>query len=224
MKHAGSFVILLAIFAALNAIQAGYDPTIGRWLSRDPMNNAELRQGTNLYSYVQNDPINRIDLFGLWTAVVIGGATPDNPFGHVGIGVTGSGIYSFGTLGIAAGSSFTDYLQYQSTYRSSDVYFINTSPEQEAAILGYLKSLDPDLPKFPSRDTCATRVNDALGKAGFLDPSIGFLPFYNLGSTSPFPGSTAIMAGLYSNGFVVHIPQGSSYTYGAPFTYINPRP
>jgi RHS repeat-associated protein len=39
-----------------------YDPTQGRWLSRDPV--VEDR-GTNLYRFVHNDPINLIDLQGL---------------------------------------------------------------------------------------------------------------------------------------------------------------
>jgi RHS repeat-associated protein len=42
-----------------------YDPNLGRWLSRDPLENAELEQGPNLYSYVQNNPVNRIDPIGL---------------------------------------------------------------------------------------------------------------------------------------------------------------
>jgi hypothetical protein len=217
------FVSLTASVLISTQAKAGYDPTIGRWLNRDPIGEDG---GTNLYRYVGNNPVYMIDPFGLWTAVVIGGGTAGNPFGHVGIGVSGSGIYSFGTTGIAPGSSFTGYLQAQAAYRSSDVYFINTTPEQESKILQFLQSLDPNLPKVPSadsHDTCATRVNDALGQAGFLDPSLGFMPFFNLGMTSPFPDSTAIMAALYSNGFVVHIPQGSSYSYGAPFTYINPK-
>lgn len=42
-----------------------YDPELGRWLSRDPLSGAEMRQGPNLYSYVRNNPINKIDPLGL---------------------------------------------------------------------------------------------------------------------------------------------------------------
>lgn len=39
-----------------------YDPSIGRWLTPDP---AGFSDGPNLYVYVLNSPINRLDLFGL---------------------------------------------------------------------------------------------------------------------------------------------------------------
>ncbi len=42
-----------------------YDPELGRWLSRDPLESAELREGPNLYAYVRNEPINRRDSTGL---------------------------------------------------------------------------------------------------------------------------------------------------------------
>lgn len=42
-----------------------YDPELGRWLSRDPLKDAELIAGPNLYAYVGNDPINYIDPEGL---------------------------------------------------------------------------------------------------------------------------------------------------------------
>jgi len=45
----------------------GYSATLGRWISRDPLANAEMRQGPNLYAYVLNDPICRVDPLGLWT-------------------------------------------------------------------------------------------------------------------------------------------------------------
>jgi RHS repeat-associated protein len=42
-----------------------YDPELGRWLSRDPLGNAELKEGPNLYAYIGNEPINRVDPLGL---------------------------------------------------------------------------------------------------------------------------------------------------------------
>ena len=58
-------IILLAlvhlVFLA-NSAQAHYDPNIGRWLSRDPI--AE-RGGVNLYGFVGNDGVNRLDYLGL---------------------------------------------------------------------------------------------------------------------------------------------------------------
>lgn len=40
----------------------GYDPNLGRWLSKDPIG---LRGGLNLYGYVNDDPLNGIDPDGL---------------------------------------------------------------------------------------------------------------------------------------------------------------
>ena len=42
-----------------------YDPELGRWLSRDPLRNAEIKEGANLYAYVGNNPINGVDPLGL---------------------------------------------------------------------------------------------------------------------------------------------------------------
>lgn len=42
-----------------------YDPSLGRWLSRDPLDDAELEQGHNLYGYVSNNPLNFTDPMGL---------------------------------------------------------------------------------------------------------------------------------------------------------------
>jgi RHS repeat-associated protein len=42
-----------------------YDPGIGRWLSRDPLQDAEVREGINVFTYVKNNPVNLTDPFGL---------------------------------------------------------------------------------------------------------------------------------------------------------------
>ena len=44
------------------AVYRFYDPDLGRWLNRDPV---EERGGVNLYRYVNNDPISKTDLSGL---------------------------------------------------------------------------------------------------------------------------------------------------------------
>jgi RHS repeat-associated protein len=48
-----------------------YDPTLGRWLSRDPIGE---QSGINLYGYVANDPVNAIDPLGLWQFSIYGGS------------------------------------------------------------------------------------------------------------------------------------------------------
>jgi RHS repeat-associated protein len=42
-----------------------YDPDLGRWCSRDPLPNAEVEEGPNLYAYVGNNPLNLVDPLGL---------------------------------------------------------------------------------------------------------------------------------------------------------------
>jgi len=42
-----------------------YNPTLGRFISRDPLSGAEFSQGTNLYAYCGNNFLNAIDPTGL---------------------------------------------------------------------------------------------------------------------------------------------------------------
>ncbi len=42
-----------------------YDPNTGRWLSRDPLKMVEAKIGPNLYEYVKDDPIAKVDPLGL---------------------------------------------------------------------------------------------------------------------------------------------------------------
>jgi RHS repeat-associated protein len=45
-----------------------YDPELGRWISRDPI---EELDGLNLYAYVHNDPVNLVDPTGLFVPVAL---------------------------------------------------------------------------------------------------------------------------------------------------------
>jgi RHS repeat-associated protein len=57
-----------------------YDPALGRWPSRDPI---EERGGVNLYTFVGNEPVGRWDKLGLNTIVIIiGGPSLGRVQGH----------------------------------------------------------------------------------------------------------------------------------------------
>jgi RHS repeat-associated protein len=73
-----------------------YDPETGRWPSRDPIGE---RGGLNLYGFVRNRPINRLDILGLSTKTDIGD----------GIGLITKRAYSF--LGKCCTGSCTDIMK-----------------------------------------------------------------------------------------------------------------
>jgi RHS repeat-associated protein len=88
MKNKILLVGAVAFFAALN-IQASYDPTTGRWFSRDPIQEGGgfvqrdpmpsqdlIQDEPNLYAFVKNNPVGAIDLLGekrftVWAAAFI---------------------------------------------------------------------------------------------------------------------------------------------------------
>jgi RHS repeat-associated protein len=192
-----------------------YDPTIGRYIQSDPIG---LHVDGNTYAYTRDEPVVRKDPFGLATVVIVGGPTPGNPFGHVSVATTDSGIYSFGTqtplnsgTPTPLGSSVTDFLLDQATYRGSTAYIINTTPDQEAAIIADLQSQTNPLPRAPgpdSSDTCASRTNHALRQANIFDPSNPYSFLYS----SPLPEASAMIGSFYSRitgGSTVLIPMGS---------------
>jgi RHS repeat-associated protein len=57
-----------------------YDPNLQRWLNRDPMGEWD---GSNLYTFVHNDPMNWVDVTGLagWRIEPGHGQSPGNPAG-----------------------------------------------------------------------------------------------------------------------------------------------
>lgn len=73
-----------------------YDPTVGRWISRDPLyagmplGFVDIREATNLYAYVRNSPVNYVDPRG--TNPLIGVGAGVGTIAMPGIGTVAGGI------------------------------------------------------------------------------------------------------------------------------------
>jgi RHS repeat-associated protein len=139
-----------------------YDPTTGKWLSRDPM---EERVGTNLFGYVNQNPIIGSDPLGLDVAIVISGyAGGDNVFGHAAAGVTANGAYSFGTKE-NLGSSFTTYLADRSALTVNTVFVVPATPAQDLAFIKAFRA-SVNSGYHAVSNNCATAVANGLAAAG----------------------------------------------------------
>jgi len=185
-----------------------YDADTGRWISRDPI--AE-NGGINLYGYCLNDPVNWVDPLGLETAVVIGGPAGKNVFGHIGIATSGSGIYSSGTKQ-PFGSSFTDYINDQASYRDSTVYIINTTPEEEAKIIEAFKERNKARHDAKSNN-CSHQVSDTLKQAGIID------------RVTPFPGTlhSPMQEGIKRGDVTAHEVSKGATSLPKVFDVFNPK-
>ena len=85
-----------------------YHPALGRFLQPDP---ADYADGPNLYAYVQNNPVNFVDPYGLWTlqiGVSVGGGLGGGGTGGGGVvfGFSWENGFQFGTYEVAGGGGF----------------------------------------------------------------------------------------------------------------------
>ncbi len=74
-------VLFACLFAGANT-HAYYDPSVGRWASRDPI---EERGGLNLYGFVRNHPVSGVDPKGLALYAFDGTGTRYETQTHVSI-------------------------------------------------------------------------------------------------------------------------------------------
>ncbi|WP_338306046.1 RHS repeat-associated core domain-containing protein, partial [Escherichia coli] len=162
-----------------------YDPLQGRYITQDPIG---LAGGWNLYKYPWNPTIN-IDPLGLDTLIFAGGPTSGNPLGHSAMAFTGKGVYSYGTA-TPRGGSVIAYLTEQAQRRSTRIYTIKTTPEQEKAMIKYIdekyKVDRSDYNYFTHN--CATMVIEAMLHAGVSVDSINEI----LTSTDPLGGDNGM--------------------------------
>jgi len=84
-----SSIALFILFATVQFASAFYDPSVGRWLNRDPMGDEftntglgrlgvpmvdikiELIEHPNLYAFTRNSAVNISDPFGLWCVTLM---------------------------------------------------------------------------------------------------------------------------------------------------------
>jgi RHS repeat-associated protein len=150
-----------------------YNPTLGRFMSEDPK---LFDAGDyNLFRYCHNDPIDFSDPMGLDTLVVVGDQRDDsyNIFGHASMGMTGQGVFSYGTQKGDWGISAKNFVARESDHREQRAFIIHSSAKEEAAMRQSLEGSKnkplPDALKHPIKaycDNCATRVRDALQAGG----------------------------------------------------------
>jgi len=147
-------------------LRRAYDPNLQRWLSRDPI---EEGGGFNLYAYVENDAVNRLDAFGLRTEVLlfdpVGHGTSSE--GHSAISINGT-TYSFGPGGWATLPD-AEFLAANTKFRSGTGLVLNLDDIEEQHLLQWIATSKQSKPPFePTRQNCTTMIRNALNDATHL--------------------------------------------------------
>jgi len=160
-----------------------YNPALGRWLSRDPIGEAG---GINLYGYVGNDPLAKIDPTGLLTILYYrsdeGSSANGSPidFGHIILDVNGH---------------YLDHIpgQFLRPDQRPDWQFyqrevLDLTPEQEARVMNSIDDLLWRNPDYGPSSYCSRDVANVLNDAPLDRPIDGLTP-YRAWQTATTPNS-----------------------------------
>jgi uncharacterized protein RhaS with RHS repeats len=174
-----------------------YDPTIGRFAQRDPIG---FHGGINVYTYVQNNPVNATDPLGLWSASIEA---------YLGIGGGLNIAYSKGTfemtsrlgVGYGGGLAFDPKGGPSPHAQSVGSGYIAQTFDQVSAELGVGVVGVGGVATYRSGNAVTTPVGGDYGEVSgtnFSTPIEGGKPFTpNFGLH--FGASTGVEIGSYSN-------------------------
>jgi len=169
-----------------------YDPRIGRYITSDPIG---LKSSTNIYVYVNSNPVVLYDTTGLLTEVFVWKKNSSNSkdVGHTAIRLNGfvfgfypvdtnnDGSFSLDELLSSKGELHVDSLaDFNIAYKDDivDAFELNTTKEQEKSLFDRLEEIydNPDNYSL-SGSHCTTVAIKALDAAGIINiPEILLLP------------------------------------------------
>jgi hypothetical protein len=225
-KIASSGALFVALWTAQTAM-GWYDPSIGRWLTRDPIGEPGfqvmqragrgitspstarwINRDGNLYTFVANNPVDRVDPLGLkiWVCSV---ETSGFPFYGLGThayfwddrtgtpankrecgkeGSLGYGGNSSGNIGPSSGETANPW-DGNGSRGQTRCFPVDGSDGKEDAVMGCCRKTANNGIFFPWINDCHNSVNDCLGNNGLKSPphTRGWLPPKPTDPVAPLP-------------------------------------